>query len=168
MYQLYAAWEQIHQEPITLLVGNGIGSRSTSRALGVSGGGLLAGDLGTFTGTSLSVLVGDFGLAGLAFGMIFLVIPARRLLTTTGNQLQDFLHFGLMFFWFTLPFWMLYMDIWTTPVTMLMFWVLFGQSLRYSKLGGSNQIRPPRKMLTNKNSLSPRAYLSSNTPSSIR
>jgi hypothetical protein len=126
-------WKQITQSPLTLWLGQGIGALETSNSLGISGISLLMGDFGVFGANSLTGLIGDFGLIGISIVFILFIKIALGLLFTRSNKNQEALNMGLIIFIFTIPLWMFYMDIWTTPITMLIFWFSLGQSFRMVK-----------------------------------
>lgn len=129
--QIDYIWKLINQDPFTLLFGQGIGSLEISQSLGSSGITLLTGALGAFGATSSSALVGDFGMVGVIVMLSLLIRTMLRLVSIRGDQDQEALNLGLVIFIFTLPLWMFYMDIWVTPITMLILWFGIGQSLRY-------------------------------------
>lgn len=130
-YQVSYVWDLISRDPITMWFGNGIGSQRTSQALEIYGVGLLSGSLGSFSGNTLSTLIGDFGIVGICIAVFSLASWVWSLLFAQRRERkQDQLKVGLAIFVCTLPLLMFFMDIWTTPITMLIFWLVFGQSYR--------------------------------------
>jgi hypothetical protein len=128
--QVTYVWHQISKTPFVFLFGQGLGSLETSRALGSSGVGLLIGSLGVFGATTLTGLMGDFGMLGLVISVVFLTGTSYRLLNVRGDRQLEALSIGLVIFICTFPVWAFYMDIWTTPITMFVFWFATGSVLR--------------------------------------
>jgi hypothetical protein len=142
LVQLRFVWRQVGPYPFTMLLGQGIGSMETSKSLGTAGISLLTGNLGVFGANSLAALIGDFGLLGvLALCFLFAGI-AWRLFLVKSDEAQDGINKALVIYICTLPLWMFYMDIWTTPITMFLFWLALGQCLQGAGENVVSQMKP--------------------------
>ena len=78
-YAAIYGWDQITNDPFTLIFGYGIGARSESKTLGIVGRALEQGDLGLTSGTSLLIIMQETGLLGLLTLLIFMVAVIRNL-----------------------------------------------------------------------------------------
>ena len=56
-YAVSYGWKTISENPRTLIFGMGLGARGESKTLGTAGEGLLRGNLGITSGTSLLVII---------------------------------------------------------------------------------------------------------------
>lgn len=130
--QLQYTWGLVSRDAGSLLMGLGIGSLEASRSLGISGLALSRGSLGVFGAIGLTVLLGDFGLLGTVAMTVLLGRLAYGLFGQGVDENQRALNIGLALFTCTLPLLFFYLNIWLTPVTMLVFWYGVGDSGRFS------------------------------------
>ncbi len=128
-FALRYGWQQINENAHTLLFGFGLGSRSESYTLGIAGQGLLQGNLGFSTGTSLLVFMQEIGVVGLAclVGFILAVILylIRHLRQEPGSKLNG-IRYGLILFTFLWPLWLWYNTAWILRVPMFLYWLTLG------------------------------------------
>jgi putative peptidoglycan lipid II flippase len=131
-YALSYGWKTIRQDPMTLLFGLGIGARGESRTLGSAGQGLIQGELGLTTGTSLLVMMQEFGLSGLLVLGAFWVWVMARLVKdirkAPASEVAE-LRYGLLLFSALWPVWMWYQHVWLNRVPMLLYWAALGYAL---------------------------------------
>lgn len=128
-FALRYGWQQISENPQTLLFGFGLGSRSESFSLRIAGQGLLQGNLGFSTGTSLLVFMQETGVVGLAclVGFILVVIfyLIRQLRQESGSKLNC-IRYGLILFTLFWPLWLWYNTAWILRVPMFLYWLTLG------------------------------------------
>lgn len=134
-YALNYAWEAIRRDVTTLLFGWGVGARSESRTLGIAGEGLLEGDLGLSTGTSLLVMMQEWGLVGMVVlsGLLLWVVVTliQDISRKPGSNATE-LRYALLVFSMLWPLWLWYHRIWGHRATMLLYWWSLGYVLRAS------------------------------------
>lgn len=131
-YALSYAWEEIRTDMTTLLFGWGVGARGESRTLGIAGVGLLEGDVGLTTGTSLLVMMQEWGLVGMVVlgGLLLWVVVA--LIQDMGRKPDSNvteLRYALLLFSLLWPLWLWYHRVWGHRVTMLLYWWSLGYVL---------------------------------------
>jgi hypothetical protein len=128
-YGLAYGWDMIKKDPITLLFGFGLGSRSESRSLGVVGSGLEEGDLGLTTGSSLVIMMYELGLIGLLGLSGFILMVTIELIKGIRNKPHSDileLQYALLMFTLLWPLWLWYSTVWSFRVTMLLYWITLG------------------------------------------
>ena len=125
-------WEELQKDPVILLFGYGIGSRSESQTLGIAGIGLSQASTGISGGTSLLVMMQELGLIGLSLlaGFIIWVILT---LARDIRRFPDFsaleLRYALLLFSLLWPVWLWYASAWTLRVPMCLYWFTLGYVL---------------------------------------
>ncbi len=132
-FALQYGWNQLKGDPITLLFGMGLGARSESSALGMAGQGLVQGELGISTGTSLLVMMQEIGIVGLIAIFGFFLYIVYRLFKNISRELVskvNGLRFGLILFTMLWPVLLWYNTAWTARVAMLLYWGILGYALR--------------------------------------
>ena len=128
-FALALGWENIQRDTATFLFGMGLGARSESVALGIIGEGLRQSEYGLTTDTSLLVLMQEVGVIGLAvFGVFIIWIIVNLAKDIKLDPVSDttVLRYALILFSIGWPLWLWYTAIWTTSVTMLLYWVSLG------------------------------------------
>lgn len=128
-------WQSLQKDPLTLLFGYGLGTRSESRTLGTAGVALTSGGLGLSVGTSLLVMMQEMGLIGmLALGGLFLWIVLTLATGIRKNQLSSAneLRYALLLFSLMWVVWLFYATSWTMRVPMLLYWLSLGYVLSES------------------------------------
>ena len=130
-------WQQISGDPVTMLFGFGLGSRTTSTALGLSGRGLEDDLYGGSSAPSLGKWLQEFGLVGL---VVFLVINhwliwnmLRHARSTTDPYLATFAY-GLSLYTLYWPLWHWYQKPWGSGPMMILYWVALG--FVFSRING--------------------------------
>jgi hypothetical protein len=122
-------WQQVSGDPVTMLFGFGLGSRTTSTALGLAGRGLEDDLYGGSSAPSLGTWLQEFGLAGL---VLFLLINlwliwnmVRHARSTTDPYLATFAY-GLSLYTLYWPLWHWYQKPWVSGSMMIIYWVALG------------------------------------------
>jgi hypothetical protein len=136
-YAVQLGWNSLQKDPVTLLFGYGIGTRSESQTLGTAGVVLTTGDLGLSIGTSMLVMMQEMGLLGLAvLGALILWIVASLVhdIREKPNSLALELRYALLLFSVLWPVWLLYATCWTMRVPMLLYWLSLGYVLAESRI----------------------------------
>lgn len=131
-YALSYVWNQISASPVTQLFGEGLGARGVSQTFGVAGIGVLSGEFGLFTGTSLVVIVGELGLSGLLALSAFMVSVLRtlwRAASVEGDTDLAGIQYGLFLYTLLWPLWLYYTAAWVLAVPMLLYWLALGYVL---------------------------------------
>jgi len=119
----------ISHDPVTLWFGMGIGAQSESKTLGTVGSAIQQGDLGNVSGTSLTVLLGEYGILGIiSFALsVILILINLAALSRSSNSPN---HLGLInaLFVFSLfwPIWVWYSSSWILGAPMIIYWTLLG------------------------------------------
>ena len=122
-------WNRISKTAITLVWGEGLGSRNESKVLGATGSALMDSELGLFTGSSLAVILGETGLAGIAAGIVAWLFGIYRLLRSIKKSGQSdalWLKYGLCLYTIMWPLWVWYGSAWVYPVSSTFYWILIG------------------------------------------
>lgn len=157
-FALTLGWESIQKDFTTFWFGLGIGARGESVSLGTAGKGLTDGYYGLSTGTSLLVLMQEWGLTGLilvAAGIVWLARTVMRSLRTETDL--DFLGFqcGLLLYALFWPLWLWYTTAWTERVHMFLFFVSVGYVTRRIALMNANEPMSPHADGQNKRAATP-------------
>jgi hypothetical protein len=154
-FALTYGWQQINRDPITLLTGYGLGARSESRSLGFVGRGLLEGDLGITSGTSLLVIMQEMGIFGLvAFGIFILVViwmQGHKIAAIPQSEASG-MRYGVILFTLLWPLWVWYNSAWILRVPMFLYWLTLGylwnEYGRLSKPDQSSSVTPTTSSLS--------------------
>jgi hypothetical protein len=123
------AWEQIQRDGTATLFGFGLGSRSYSSTLGLSGATLEDDLYGGGGNTSLGVWIQEYGVVGLALFValnIWLVIKLSRFAKATDDPYQATLAYGLILYTLLWPLWLWYHKSWLYGMMMITYWVALG------------------------------------------
>ncbi len=123
------AWQQIQRDGTATLFGFGLGSRTYSDTLGLSGATLEDDLYGGGGNTSLGVWLQEYGIVGLALFMainIWLVIKLSRFAKTADDPYQAALAYGLVLFTLMWPMWLWYHKSWLYGMMMISYWVTLG------------------------------------------
>jgi hypothetical protein len=134
-YAVQLGWQSLQKNPLTLLFGYGLGTRSESQTLGTAGVALTTGDLGLSVGTSMLVMMQEMGLVGMfALGSLFLWIiltlahDIRKNQHSSANELR----YALLLFSLMWVLWLFYATTWTMRVPMFLYWLSLGYVLAES------------------------------------
>lgn len=135
-------WSTINRDPITLLIGFGLGARSESVALGSEGIAFQLALRRYTTRSSLLVFMQELGVLGLlAIATVILWIAIRLfrdIKHDPGSPITE-LRYALLLFTLFLPIWLWYSTTNMYAVTMLLYWgslgYVLGESYRQSKAG---------------------------------
>jgi hypothetical protein len=137
--------ETLQKDQVSFLFGYGIGSASESQTLGTSGLSLAQGNRGLSGGTSLLVIMQEFGLIGLTLLAGFVVWTILRLV----RDIHKFpaspaleLRYALLLFSLLWPVWLWYSSVWTLRVPMCLYWLTLGYVLAESHMPVANQQLP--------------------------
>jgi hypothetical protein len=136
-YALQLGWNSWQKDPVTLLFGYGIGTRSESQALGTAGVALTSGDLGLSVGTSMLVIMQEMGLIGLfALGglILWIILSLARDISKNQYSAATELRYALLLFSLLWPVWLWYATSWTMRVPMLLYWLSLGFVLAESHI----------------------------------
>lgn len=128
-FALVYGWNTIKHDPVTMLFGLGMGSRSESSSLGVVGQGLSDSYYGVSTGSSLTVMLQEYGILGLGLGFIIVLWLVFRLYRDAARYPYselNALRYGLLLFSLFWPLWLWYSKVWMMRAPMLMFWMTLG------------------------------------------
>lgn len=134
-YALLHGWNEINDNLLSLVAGNGLGARAESQTLGIIGEGLLRDTSGVSTSTSLLVILQEYGLLGIILmGSVVLWITIRLLTDIRKNPYSraNALRYALLLFSILWPVWLYYHRVWTFRVPMLLYWSTLGYVLRNS------------------------------------
>lgn len=138
-FALTYGWNVISSGDVaTFLFGMGLGSRGSSRSLGITGQGLERGYYGLTAGTSLLVLMQELGVVGLAaFGgfMLWTVVALTKDIKSDTKPDITTLRYGILLFTLCWPLWLWYNTAWTASVAMLLYWTSLGYVLSRSRIG---------------------------------
>lgn len=127
------SWQQIRRDPTTTLFGFGLGTRTESSALGVSGLGLEQDIYGGVGSTTLGAWIQEHGLLGLGVFLLFnlwISLKLIRFARATSDPYQATLAFGLLLFTLSWPVWIWYHKAWIAGVMMVLYWVSLGYIFR--------------------------------------
>ena len=128
-FALKYGWNVIQRDAATFLFGTGLGSRGTSKSLGITGRSLEQGFYGSASGTSMLVMMQEMGVVGLAvFGGIVVWIANTLVKDIKRNPGSDdvALRFGLLLFTLCWPLWLYYHRVWDFSVAMILYWGTMG------------------------------------------
>ena len=128
-FALSYGWDVIHRDMTTLLFGFGLGARGESVSLGIVGTGLANGDYGLTTGTSLLVLMQEFGVVGLGslvLVMFWLVVTLFQHVKQAPDDVYNYARYAVILYSLMWPFWLYYHKVWDFNVTMLIYWGAVG------------------------------------------
>lgn len=120
------AWQIIQRDPTTTLFGMGIGARSLSAGLGISGIGLENDLYGGATGTGMLIMMQEFGLVGLGALLAFCVAISWLLYRDTKRHNDPnlmALQLGMILYTLYWPVWLWYQKSWSFGVMMTLYWV---------------------------------------------
>jgi hypothetical protein len=126
-------WQTLQRDDTTMLFGFGLGSRTTSTALGLAGNSFDQDLYGGATGTGLLILMQEYGLVGLALFMAFnLWVMLSLLRDAKRNQDLDLatLQYGLVLFTLFWPVWLWYTKPFVAGVMMVLYWGTLGYVFR--------------------------------------
>lgn len=133
-FALSYGWQVIQRDGTTFLFGYGLGARGESVSLGIVGQGLASGDYGLTTGSSLLVMMQEFGLVGLgSFGlfMLWLIVTLFHHVQQAPEDDDAILRYAVILFSMMWPFWLYYHKVWDFGVTMLIYWGVVGYLLSH-------------------------------------
>jgi hypothetical protein len=136
-YAVQLGWNSLQKDPVTLLFGYGIGTRSESQTLGTAGVILTTGDMGLSVGTSMLVMMQEIGLIGLlSLSVLILWIISTLVHDIRKNQNSPAieLRYAMLLFSLLWPVWLLYATSWTMRVPMLLYWLSLGYVLAESRI----------------------------------
>lgn len=123
------AWQQIRRDWTTTLFGYGMGSRTYSDTLGLSGATLEDDLYGGGGNTSLGIWIQEYGLVGMFLFLslnIWIMVKLFRHARATADPYQATLAYGLILFTFLWPMWLWYHKAWLFGVMMILYWVTLG------------------------------------------
>jgi hypothetical protein len=123
------AWQQIQRDPTTTFFGFGLGSRTYSTALGLTGESLEDDLYGGGGATTMGVWIQEFGAIGSALFIILNLWIAAKLMRharTTPDHYLASLAYGLIIFTLLWPVWMWYHKVWLAGATMFFYWTTLG------------------------------------------
>lgn len=128
------AWQQIQRDFTTTLFGFGLGSRTTSTSLGLTGVSLES-DIygGAVNETGLGSWIQEYGLIGTALLVVFMLWVAYKLIQyarTTPDRQVAALGFGLALFTLFWPVWLWYHKPWVIGVMPVLYWVALGYAFQ--------------------------------------
>lgn len=127
------AWQQIRRDVTTILFGYGLGTRTGSTVLGVSGSALEGDVYGGVGTTTLSTWMYEYGFMGLILFQIFnlwVVVKLFRQARRVADPYQAALAYGLILFTLFWPVWTWYHKAWIAGVMMILYWVAIGYTFR--------------------------------------
>lgn len=142
-YAVNYVWNVISTNNLRFIFGDGIGSRGESRALGSAGTQLLGGNLGLFTGSSLVVFLGEFGILSLFYLTLFIlftVVRCYRLIRSNQASYIVSLGYAVLLFSAFWPIWLWYNTAWSLPGSMPLYWMMWGVVVHYSSAKKRNEI----------------------------
>ncbi len=128
-FAIQLGWNSLQRDPITALVGYGIGSRSESKSLGTAGVALTGGDLGWSVGTSLLVFMQEMGWLGLmtlSALILWIALSLIRGIRRDPASTALGVRYGMLLFTVLWPVWLYYAVTWTMRAPMLLYWLLVG------------------------------------------
>lgn len=126
-------WQTLQRDTTTMLFGFGIGSRTYSTALGVTGNSFEQDLYGGASGTGLLIMMQEFGVVGLSLFMVFnLWVMLSLFRDAKRNPDLDLaaLQFGLILFTLFWPMWLWYHKPWVAGVMMILYWGSLGYVFR--------------------------------------
>lgn len=126
------AWQQLQRDTTTILFGHGLGSRTSSSQLGLSGVGF-QNDIFGVNGTALSTWMFEYGIIGLFVFLLILAWITMRLfqyLKTNPEPYKASIAYGLILFTAFWPVWIWYHNVWSGEVMKALYWISLGYILR--------------------------------------
>ena len=126
------AWQQIRRDWTTTLFGYGMGSRTYSDTLSVSGATLEDDLYGGGGNTSLGIWIQEYGLVGMFVFLclnLWIMVKLFRYARVTDDPYQASLAYGLIIFTFLWPVWLWYHKAWLFGVMMIFYWGTLGYLL---------------------------------------
>ncbi|MBW7959087.1 MAG: hypothetical protein H3C69_05975 [Candidatus Promineofilum sp.] len=130
------SWERLQRDTTTMLFGYGLGSRSSSDALGLVGAGFRNDVFGTFydiNSTTLGNWMLEYGLVGIGLflGMIIWIdMQLFRYLKTKPEPDKAAIAYGLILFTSFWPVWIWYHNVWSAQIMKALYWISLGYILR--------------------------------------
>jgi hypothetical protein len=134
-YAIQQIWNDITEDAKTFFLGMGLGARGESQALGIVGIGFSRTALDFTSGTSLLVMMQEFGILGfVSVGGFFFWLILRLFKDIRSNPESELtiLRYGLLLFSTLWPVWLWYGSVWSFRVPMLIYWVVLGYVLSHS------------------------------------
>jgi len=122
-------FNQIKTNPVTMIFGEGIGSRSESKSLHILGKSLEKGAITGLTRSSLIIIFSELGIIGillLFFSMINVIFKLFKMLLHNIQIETACLIFGLLIFTILAPVWLWYGTSWTYPLVLYLYWINIG------------------------------------------
>ncbi len=147
------AWQQIANDPVTMMFGYGLGSRTSSTALNVSGRGLDDDIYGGVITATLGTWIQEFGVLGMALFLclnLWMCWKMIRHARYTNDPYLATLEYGLTLFTLMWPIWLWYQKPWVSGVMMVLYWVGIGYVFRQI-----NQRSKPRPQLADRSRPAP-------------
>lgn len=130
--QILLAWNQLKSSKLpvsTIYWGDGLGARAESNVLGDTGIALRNNDLGAFSGTSLTVLIGEMGIMGI-ISMIFFYISVVLTLWISRRRYKSediqVLKYGILIFSICWPILLWYASSWSYAIPSFFYWCGLG------------------------------------------
>ena len=123
------AWQQIQRDYTTVFCGYGIGGRTSSTALGVSGSALQDDPTAGSGGSGLSIWIQEYGVVGTALFLLlntWIMWKLFRHARATSDPYQATLAYGMMLFTLLWPLWLWYKRPWAAGGMMMMYWITLG------------------------------------------
>lgn len=126
------AWEQLQRDMTTTLFGYGLGSRTTSTLLGLTGAGFQE-DIYGVNGSTLGAWMLEYGLFGMLLFLLVIIWITMRLfqyLKTNPEPYKASIAYGLILFTAFWPVWIWYHNVWSGEVMKALYWISLGYILR--------------------------------------
>jgi hypothetical protein len=126
---LVYAWSRINKSPLLLFFGEGLGARGESKALGTVGRAISADSLGLFSGSSLTVILGEMGVVGLLVGIglwIGALHKIWRIISKNGRSENTAMAVGIYLYTLFWPLWLWYTSAWIFPAVTTLYWMIIG------------------------------------------
>lgn len=123
------ALQIIQRDGTTQLFGMGLGTRSSSSGLGITGTGLETDLYGGAAGTGLLIMIQEMGIVGLAVFSFFCLWLSWRFFRDSRQHSDTALaalQIGTVIFTLFWPVWLWYQKPWTFGVMMILYWVTIG------------------------------------------
>ncbi len=123
------ALQIIQRDGTTQLFGMGLGTRSSSSGLGITGTGLETDLYGGAAGTGLLIMIQEMGIVGLAVFSLFCLWVSWRFFKDSrqhSNTSLAALQIGMVLYTLFWPVWLWYQKPWAFGVMMILYWVTMG------------------------------------------
>jgi O-antigen ligase len=127
---LSAGWDALQSDPVTLLFGMGLGSRSESRTLGAVGIGQQGREITSNTG--LLIMMQEMGIIGLltfagfcSWVILRMIKDIRRNPDSEATPMR----YALVLFTIFWPLWLWYNTAWTIRLPMLFYWSMVAYTI---------------------------------------